>query len=266
MTDHDNRESEDQAQLGLQILRREFRRYERVVVRADALEVTAGSALAGDRDAATYNPVPDLVRNILGVALDHLHALLVSVEESDGMILAMSSFTLIRTSYEATGTGMWLLQPTSRDERLLRSMQLTYENRRQVRSVQTGIGKPDAGFDRMETRLRQQMEARPRLAGKPLKPLTSVTDRLKSVAELLPKLFFPPLTLWQMASGIAHGNSSMVIALLEREQVGPSGGRSADYNVTSSVAMIALFYRAALEMVEALLDLYEARNSAPDLS
>ncbi|WP_172582144.1 hypothetical protein [Subtercola boreus] len=56
-----------------------------------------------------------------------------------------------------------------------------------------------------------------------------------------------------MASGIVHGNSSMMVALLEREQVGPSNGRSADYNVTSSVQMIAWFYHAALDMSEALL-------------
>lgn len=247
----------------MDILRRHFRRYERVAERAESLSVTAGSSLAGDRDAATYNPVPDVVRNILGVALDHLHALVVSVEQSNGMILAMSSFTLIRTAYEAAGTGLWLLQPQSRDERLMRSMRLTYDNRRQVRSVQTGLGKTDPGFERMLGRLREQMDARDGLRGKPLKPMTSVTDRLTSVAELVPKLIFPPLALWQMASGVAHGNSSMMIAVLERKQVGPSDGTSADYNVTSSVVTIALFYAAALDMIEALFDLYDARNTAP---
>lgn len=264
MDAHNNRESETQAQLGLTILQRHFRRYERVVKRADALDVMAGSSLAGDRDAAPYNPVPDLVHNVAGVALDHLHALLVSVEESGGMILAMSSFTLIRTAFEAAGTGLWLLHPTSRDDRLLRSMRLTYENRRQVRSVQMGLGKTDPGFERMHARLKEQMDARPGLVGKPLaKSLTSVTDRLTSVAVLVPDLALPPLTLWQMASGVAHGNSSMMIAVLERQQVGESSGRSADYNVTSSVVSIALLYAAALDMVEALLDLYDSRNRAP---
>jgi hypothetical protein len=261
---HNNRESEAEAQLGLTILRRQFRRYEHVVKRTEALDVTAGSSLAGDRDAATYNPVPDLVHNAVGVALDHLHALLVSVEESGGMILAMSSFTLIRTAFEAAGTGLWLLHPPSRDERLLRSMRLTYDNRRQVRAVQVGIGKTDPGFERMHTRLREQMDARPGLTGMPLaKSLTPVTDRLKSVAVLVPNLTLPPLTLWQMASGVAHGNSSLMIGVLERQQVGASANGSAGYNVTSSVTSIALFYAAALDMVEALLDLYDSRNVAP---
>lgn len=264
MTDRDNRESEATAQLGLRILRRQFRRYEALVERADALDVVAGSSLAGDRDAATYNPVPDVVRSNLGVALDHLHGLLVSVEGSGGKILAMSSFTLIRTAYEAAGTALWLLHPSTRNERLLRSMRLTYENRRQLRSVQTGIGKTDPGFERVNGRLREQMDARPGLVGKPLaKSQTPVTERLKSVTELVPNLTMPPLTLWQLASGIAHGNQSMMIALLEREQIGPSDGTSADYNVTSSVVQIALFYAAALDMIEALLDLYDSRNTAP---
>lgn len=75
----DNRESDDDARQGLIFLQLGFRRQEMLSQRADVLEVTSGSALADDRDAARYSPVPDLVYNILGTALDHLHGLQVSV-------------------------------------------------------------------------------------------------------------------------------------------------------------------------------------------
>ncbi|WP_146080921.1 hypothetical protein [Rathayibacter sp. AY1C2] len=268
MAQKDTRETDSQARLGLKILQRQFRRYEQVAARTDELDVANGSSLSGDRNAASYNPVPDLIRNNLGVALDHLHALLVSVEESGGKILAMSSFTLIRTAYEATATGLWILHPASRDERLLRSMQLTYENRRLVRSMKTGTTKPgeavaDPGFDRTLNRLREQIATRPGLAARDPKTLTSlapVTARLEYAAESVPDLPLPPLTLWQMASGIAHGNQSMMIALLEREKVGDSDQTSSDYNVTSSVVSIALFYTAALDMIDVLIELYDSRN------
>lgn len=260
LTTHDNRESAADAKLGFRILQREFRRFEKIMKRADSLEVVAGSALAGDRNAAQYNPVPDLIQVSLNVALDHLHALQVSTEESGGKILAMSSYTLIRTAFEAAGTGLWILQPSSRDKRLLRAMQLTYDNRRQLRTVQAELGKPDPGFDRMHARLREQMEERPGLADESEKSLPPVTERLKSISPMLPDLRFPPLTFWRMASGIAHGNSSMMIGVLEREQLSPSIGRSATYQVTSSVISIATFYKAALDTIEALVDLYDSRN------
>ena len=260
---HDNRETVDDARRGLLSLQLGFRRHEVLAERADALEVASGSALAHDRDAATYNPVPDLVFNILGTALDHLHGLQVSVEGSGGSILAMSSFTLIRSTFEAAGTGLWILQPESRDERLLRSRRITRDNRRQVHVMKTELGQPDPGFDRMGARLQQQIDARPALAGQSLNKLDSVTSRLGAVATMVPCLPVPPLTLWRMASGIAHGNTHMIIAVLEREQIKLPDEGSTPYNVTSSFVTVAMFYDAALNMVEALLDLYDARNRAP---
>jgi len=260
---HDNRESDEQAQQGLVFLQLGFRRRERLNSRAEALEVTDGSSLAGDRAAATYNPIPDQIRSALAAALDHLHGLQVSVESSGGAILAMSSFTLIRSAFESAGTGLWILQPESRDERLLRSMRLTRDNRRQLRTVMTELGKSDPRFEHVEGRLQEQLKARPGISDESLTGVDTVTTRLASVADMFSRLVYPPLVLWRMASGIAHANQSMMVAVLERQQVGPADSGSADYSVTSSYVTIAMFYDAALTMIEALLDLYDTRNRAP---
>lgn len=259
---YNTRESDEQAQAGLQDLKRAFRRYDSLVARANVLDVDEGSSLAGDRDASGYMPVPDLVENTLGVALDHLHALKVSVEGSGGALLAMASFTLIRTAYEATGTGLWVLQPNSRDERLLRSRRLLRDNRRQVRTLRHEAGSEDPGFVVVEGKLRNAIDARPIIEGQPLNQVDSVTSRLAAIAGMVPDLHLPPLALWRQASGVAHANSYMQIAVLELERRISLPGGVVEVDVTSSHVKVARFYNDALTMVQALLDLYDLRNTS----
>jgi hypothetical protein len=265
---HNTRESEEAAKRGLRFLQIGFRRLDAIEARIAALAVRDHSSLDGDRTALPYNPISDQVQALLATATDHLRAVQVTVEDSGGKILAMSLFTLVRTAYEAAGTGLWLLHPSSRDKRLLRSMQLTWDNRRQVRSVGTELGKApadDLGFQRMESRLNELRMAREGLRQEKLSGLESVTSRLRSIGTLVPGLVFPPVVLWQLASGIAHGNSSMVQSFLEKEQLTPFTNGSADFKLTSSVVSVAMFYDAALTVVERLIDKYESRNIAPDI-
>jgi hypothetical protein len=91
--------------------------------------------------------------------------------------------------------------------------------------------------------------------GQSLNKLDSVTSRLGAVSTMVPNLPLPPLSLWRMASGIAHGNTHMGIAVLEREQIKPSDKGSTEYSVTSSFMTVSKFYDAAL------LNLYDARNA-----
>lgn len=260
---HDTRESEEEAQRGFQFLRHGFSRLNSIEERIAALSVEENSSLAGDRAATPYNPIPDQLIALLGTATDHLRAVQVSVEDSGGKILAMSLFTLVRSAFEAAGTGVWVLQSAKRDDRVLRSFAVTWDNRRQVRSVMTELGhdpSSDEGFNRMNARLVELIDKRPGILGTRISRVDSVTERLKSIAEVFPGLVYPPLVLWQMSSGIAHGNTSMMRNVLEKRQVGPFKDGSADFELTSSVVAVALFYDAALTMVERLIELYESRN------
>lgn len=266
---HNTRESDEQAVAGFRALQLGFIRLDAIEERAHSLHVQQGSSLAGDRDASRYNPIPDQVQGLLATATDHLRAVQVAVEDSGGKILAMSMFTLLRSAYEAAGTGMWLLQPRSRDDRILLSMQLTWDNRRQVRSVGTALGRhpdSDVGFNRMDARLAEIRETRDGLRGSTVTRVVKVTDRLISIAPLAPDLVFPPLVLWQMASGIAHGNSSMMQNLLEQQQISPYTNGSASFALTTSVGYLVVFYEAALQLVGRLIDQYESRNVSPVLN
>lgn len=260
------RESDEQANLGLRLLQASFRRLDTLEALLVGLDTATGSALDGDRAAQPFQPVADHVIGCLSVATDHLRGVQVTVEDSGGKILPLAMYTLIRSAYEASGTALWLLAPKARDERIWRSMQLTWDSRRQVRSVQTQLGEPeDAGFTRMEHRLEELRNGRDGLRGRALKrsDITSVTARLNDIASCVPDLVMPPLVLWQMASGIAHGNTAMVRQVLEREQVTPYENGSTSFRMTTSVISLAMFYTAALDMTDRVVMAFNTRNGRP---
>jgi hypothetical protein len=201
----DTRGSDEEAQRGLRFLQIGF-------VRLTALEHQIESL-----EATRYNPLPDQVIGLLVAATDHLRAVQVTVENSGGKILAMALFTRVRSAIEMSGTGLWILAPKSRDERVLRSFALTWDNRRQVRSVKTELGQDAAqepGFNRMQARVEWLIDQRPGISGTRIFKVESVTGRLRSISDLVPDLVEPPLILRQMASGIAHGNTAMMQGVL----------------------------------------------------
>lgn len=260
------RESDELASLGLQLLQASFRRLDTLEALLVGLDTAAGSALDGDRAAQPFQPVADHVIGCLSVATDHLRGVQVTVEDSGGKILPLAMYTLIRSAYEAAGTALWLLAPTARDERIWRAMQLTWESRRQVRSVRTQLGESeDAGFTRMEHRLEELRNRRGSLRGRTLKrsDITSVTARLDDIASFVPDLVLPPLVLWQMASGIAHGNTAMMRQVLEHEQVTPYRNGSASFTMTASVTSLAMFYAAALDLTDRVVTAFNTRNGQP---
>ena len=256
---YDRREGDDQEQLGTRALQASFARFDRLVERADAMQIRPGTSLAGDRDATPYSSVPDQVRTAVAVALDHLHGMKLTVVGAKAVI-PFGMFTAMRSAYEASATGLWLLSPESRDERVLRSLRLGYDNRRQVKNALEALGRDDPGFNRAVGFLERDRDGRPNLNGVDLRGVASVTDRLKSIAELLPDLFMPPLVLWQTSSGMAHGNAAMMLQLLDREQMTDVQHGGADYMLTPSLLTLASYFDAALDMIEALCDLYDTRN------
>lgn len=273
------RESKEESERGFVFLRSGFARLTGLEKRIAALEVHEPSSLSADRNWTRLNPIPDQVVGLLGSATDHLRAIQVTVEDSGGKIMAMSLFTLLRSAYEATGTGLWLLHPSSRDSRVLRSVALTWDNRRAVRTVRTELGErseDDEGFAYVERRVGEMLDAREKLTGlriatkndpeKGLVALENATTRLRSIEALTPGLTFPPLILWQMTSGIAHGNTAMMRNVLEQRQTGPFRSGSAPFELTTSVVLLAMFYNDALSMIEQLVGLYEQRNMPASMS
>lgn len=255
----DRQEAPEHEELGRRSLPLSFARYESLVARSEALSVRPGSSLAGDRAATPYSSVPDQVRASTGVALDHLHAFKLIVVDGEA-VLPFAMYTLVRSAYEASGTALWLLHPASRNERVLRSLKLARENRRLVHVVLEKSDREDPGWDRAIAALERDRDGRAALVGADLRYVAKVSSRLEEIAPLVPDLFLTPLALWQTSSGMAHANNSMMVLMLDRQQIGEAEHGGADYKITTSLLAVAGYFDAALDMIETLMDLWAQRN------
>ncbi len=256
-------ESEADSTRAVRIIRTTDHRLKALEARADVLTVADGSSLAGDEAATPYNSVVDQVLGALGSAIDHLSTVMEVVNaRPHGLLPAMALHTLIRSSVEVTATGLWLLGPKGRDERVLRSLRLTLENRRQLSSIILERGETDPRYDEVEIRLEEIRDRRPNITGAPIdgRSLASNTKRLTEIAEYVRQLEVSPLFLWRSMSGVAHNNSSIVMNLVDLEQISDRIDGRAMYRLTSNASMVAAFFVWAIDILEALLDLYDARN------
>src|SRR5690349_15715455 len=86
-----------------------------------------GSALCGDdRRSAPYHVSHEAWQR-LDSAVDHLFALKVLIADA-GVLPTYAPFTLLRAAIENAASAVWLLDPSSRSERVLRRLRLEAAN------------------------------------------------------------------------------------------------------------------------------------------
>lgn len=260
-SDNDVQSPELVEQRGIALLQLSFQRLDALSARAAAARVVPTSSLAGDDRATPYAPLSSQINSAMAVATDHLMGLRVAIEDSGWKIMTFAWWTLIRSAYESCGNALWLMSPAERDTRVLRSLQITHDARKSVNTAVLELGRADPGFDRMHARIVELRDARPGIVGRTLNP-DSLTKRLREVSPLVPHSFDPPVALWMLSSGMAHGNSAMFLSLLERRQLTVPVNGTAEHSLTTSVGVLAMFYGAALEMIQVALDLFDERNQA----
>lgn len=242
----------------IQLLQADWKRLEALHARSESgCDVAHGSSLLGDDTATAFNPISHQVALGLAVAADHLTALRLAIDNPSGGVTAMSMFTLVRSSIEASCNALWILSPTSRDERVLRSLRMTLEYRRNLYEIQADLGVEDTRFEKVRTRLEELRDARPGLAGRSLTKLSSQAQRLKDIDGFAVGEFLSPLIIWRLSSGIAHGNGSVILNLLERELI---DGAPSTYRLTTNTGVLAMFHNAATNLILKVLDLRDRRN------
>jgi hypothetical protein len=131
----------------------------------DGLRVLPGTALAGDDRGTAYETLSSQVRSHLGVAIDHMRTLR-EVAISARSLPAMAGFTPTRAALEGVGTSLWLLGPASRDERVIRSLQLASEGHRDALVAEAELRgqRFEASEDRVTRRLVELRDQRTGLA------------------------------------------------------------------------------------------------------
>lgn len=174
------------------------------------------SALAGD-DRATkpYNTSHAFAQS-LSAAVDHLHGAKVLVHDA-GMLHLGASSTLARSALENAATAWWLLHPTSRDERVLRTLRWYSRNFRDQHSAVDKVPSL-AGQGRS---LEEKLDGiRAVAAGRGLDPVAAVGGYRMStvVGEHAQVSGMGTLFLWQLTSGFAHGRPWAYLGVLEREE------------------------------------------------
>jgi hypothetical protein len=259
-------ESTTEAQAAYRAISAQSSRLEALARRGAELEVVARSSLAGDARATPYSPLSTQALHHLASASDHLNTVVLMVRP-DGQLAvpAMALHTMVRAAVEATATAAWLLLPAARDERVLRSLRLTYDNRRQLRTILSERGLEDPKFEKMARRLEAIRDERPRLRGVELgkRTLDTNTTRLEEAGVLVGPEVPTPLEVWRMTSGIAHGNSSIALNVLEMSLSRKVEGGDDKYTATAHLGMLAMFFVVAVNFMEATVDLVEERNTPP---
>ena len=247
-------------QQAIQLLQLDWERLEALHEKAESgVDVTATSSLSGDDTATAFNPISHQVALGFAVAADHLTALRLAIDGPSGGVTAMSMFTLVRSSIEASCNALWVLSPAIRDERVLRSLRLTLEYRRNLYEIQADFGAADTRFEKVRTRLEELRDARPGLRGRSLTKLPTQVQRLRDVDQFGEEDFLRPLVLWRLSSGIAHGNGSVILNLLERDLV---EGAPSTYRLTTNSGVLAMFHNAATNLIAQLLQLRDRRNAS----
>ncbi|MER6791028.1 hypothetical protein [Amycolatopsis mediterranei] len=196
---------------------------------------SGGSSLFRDNQETDPYQIGHAVTNSLVGAIDHIQTLSALVGRA-GVIPARATFTILRGALENASTAAWLLQPASRDERILRRLRWEWTN---MTYRAKAMKLADPGFslepDRKQTLLdigskrgfsgQKQAQILQRTTfSEIVRAAASAIDEVpEDVAEII----------WNECSGVAHGQTWAVLAMADHEQLRESAEGILDLRLTA---------------------------------
>lgn len=213
---------------------------------SEPFPVVTGSAFTGDdRGAAPYS-VTYVANACLSSSIDHLHALKALVWDAR-MLHTSAPATLARSAIENSVTGLWVISPASRDERINRSLRWYAQDARDQARATAHSRAADLGGN-LE-RLGAIAEARGLEARSAVSnfTITSIFADLKAAGRDAAEFE------WRLASGFAHGRSWASMGVLEREELPLGDDNNIVLRLTNSDQMALYFALKALHSIERLL-------------
>lgn len=259
------RETPEDEQLALDALAEAWEFVEELNAAFDSWEVMPGTAFAGDDRATPYEPLSHQIRSNWNVAFDNLRT--VRLVLSSGQTPIFAHFGLVRNAIEAIGVALWTLGPSSRDDRLIRVLRVSLEDRKDahsLRMVHTGVAREDATFpedDAVRRRLEQIRDDRPGLRNESLR-IESITDRLTQAQAYVGEFDSSILFIWKLTSGFAHGRRSTMRAVLDR-QILTMDSLGVTMRLTSNLGVLAGLYKSTVHYLVELLSIVNSRNGRP---
>jgi hypothetical protein len=195
--------------------------------RADSLDGwkhAAGSSLAGDDRASQPYQVSHAVVQCLTAGVDHAQAVK-SLVVDHGELHTAAPGSLSRGFIENIATAYWILHPSSRQERVARSMKWHVKNATDRRDAVRGLqANADTESERERVATRDQVRRMVSIARDiGVADLDYVRRGYRSseaveYADVAPGLRgLGVMFAWQMCSGFAHGRPWASLAMLDQE-------------------------------------------------
>lgn len=216
--------------------------------------IMPGSALVGDDRASEPYQVSHAAQACLSAAVDHLHAAKTLAYDS-GILHLAAPATLARGVIENAATGLWILTPGSRDERVRRVLKWHARNAHdQVGAgfVPTGRTKGHYLDSISSVAVRRNLDPLSVRGGyQILKVIRAVVTEHPDLAGIV--------TAWQLGSGFAHGRPWAYLGALQQEHVGSPAPGVADVRLTNDSTLALYPILNGLFAVERLLQVREKR-------
>lgn len=221
-------------------------------------EAQPGSAMFGDDKATHPLPTSACVHYLMLAGADNLaglRSLLVESETATNLQLNLHPFapyTLLRNAIECASTAIWILAPSTRHERVLRTARIELEDAKKNKAALTNIGgNGDETYARRIKLIRQMIEPYKQLTWSDVTQRFLMTDMLTEIGRLELLNGLNPLAKWQIASGMAHGRRWAGLLLSDREQVGnPAANGDSTFKLTGSFKYVLWLARSAYDLLD----------------
>jgi len=264
----ENEEDAEEAKEHLKLLLPRIEEFESLM-EPGANPVHPGSALAGDDRAISPRSLSVTCWAPILVAIDHLSLLRGALSEMSSLN-PTAPYTLLRPAIEGAAWGIWVLAPTSRDERVTRALRLVLLDETDSRRVSAARGAPPvATAEQLNAHLLEIARKRPSIDPSAVLKRPIATAVVRQASHEVDQGSDEGLLWWTMLSAISHGRPHGLLALLQREQlvqreqlaVSDLGQRS--LRLAPSLVAIAHGTELAYRFVDHALRLYAMRNTAP---
>jgi hypothetical protein len=170
-------------------------------------------------------------------------------------------FTLARAAIEAGSTAVWLLLPTSRQQRVVRALRLYLVDAKDSNTIAEQIG---LAVPRPLEERRLDIEA---IAARASGGIRVRLDHVRTTAVVKAadeggESRVGVLAAWRVCSGFAHARLWPTLSVLDREELPSKAPGDVTLKVTSSLDRVLWAVWAGLDVTEHGVDLFRRRAAA----
>lgn len=225
--------------------------------------VSPGSPLAGDDRQTAPFQTSHTAHGALSVALDHLHALTFATAQQRTLHLN-AAYTLARGAIENAAISYWLVSPSSRTERLSRTLRLHAMDVRDATNAMEDLGATALVSleERMSHLRASAVKAGIDSSGKDWPRRVTSVEMVRALEEGLEFAIKPgPLGAWRLFSGLAHGRPWAAAAFLDRE-VTPIDGLVSKVRRSNAPDRVLFAASLSQDVITLAINTYEQRALA----